>query len=166
MKADRLRANVPRTVENSRVWVGEDADGEVVDARTVPVKVLPGAEGDESIRLDMAGLEDLFPQETPIHMQQPEASTSQQRIEEEAEAPVKQLPGHGKVLITTSPRPSKAMFSYLKELQSLLGGDRYSSVIPRKNKRFVLSKVCTWAAERGYSALVVVGEDHKEPSEF
>lgn len=179
LKKERLEKNVPRTVENSKTWVGMNEDGEVLDPRTIPVKVLQdGATGD--YRLDMAGLEDLFPDEEGLTLgpgqkaaetvnqedaeeTQPEASTSALPATEE---PViaQLLSGQGPVLITTAPRPCKATFSFLEELQSLFGGKKYAHIVPRRDARFQLSKVCSWAAKRGYRALLVIGEDHKQPS--
>lgn len=173
LKKERLEQNVPRTVENSKTWVGMNEDGEVMDPRTIPVKVLQDeATGD--YKLDMAGLEDLFPDEEGLTLgpgakaaeqeeqEQPEASTSALPAEE----PIAQLlSGQGPVLITTAPRPCKATFSFLEELQSLFGGKKYAHIVPRRDARFQLSKVCAWAAKRGYRALLVIGEDHKKPSQ-
>jgi len=191
LKVERLAKNVPRTVENSKTWVGMNEEGEIMDPRTVPVKVLQDdATGD--YKLDMAGLEDLFPDEDQLTLgpgksataasavpsaptnteqanvdaqtEQPEASTSALPAQdEESLANVLSLE-QGPVLITTAPRPTKATFAFLDELQSLFGGKKYAHIVPRANARFQLSRVCAWAAKRGYRALLVVGEDHKNPS--
>ena len=161
LKRDRLAQNIPRTIENTREWVGaegpavkDDEQGEdnveqqEGDPRTRPVKIKSdNTEGGGDISLDMAGLENLFPQE-----ERSEASTSQ--------IP----PLHKPILLTTSPRPHSPTFAFMKELQSLLGGKNYVHIVPRKNARFELSKVCQWAAKRNYGAILVVGEDlHGEP---
>lgn len=170
LKAERLAKNIPRTVENSKTWVGLDEDGQVLDARTAPVQLIPQnpntaddneqvAPDSEKFKLNMAGLEDLFPEEQHMHFDpttQPEASSSAH--------PTPSSPT--KVLITTTPKPSKQLMTFLDELQSLLGGQRHAEIVPRKNSRFQISKVSSWAAKRGYGALLVVGEDHKQPSQY
>jgi len=160
LREERLKKNIPRTVENSKTWVGLDRDGNVVDRRTVPVQLLPT--GGEDMQLDMAGLESLFPDEQAMHFA-PTASTSKQAIQN-VQSPILRE-SNDKILITTSPKPSKDIFPFLKEVQSLFGGNQYVDIIPRKNARFQLSKVCKWANQRGYNALVIIGEDHKHPSE-
>lgn len=185
LKVERLAKNVPRTVENSKTWVGMDEEGDILDPRTVPVKVLQDAETGE-YKLDMAGLEDLFPEEDQLTLgpgvskkpasaqshtdtpaaepTQPEASTSTLPADVEDDLASILSLEQGPVLITTAPRPSKPTFAFLDELQSLFGGKKYAHIVPRANARFQLSKVCAWAAKRGYRALLVVGEDHKNPS--
>lgn len=167
LKAERLAKNVPRTVENSKTWVGMDEDGNVIDKMTAPVQ-LDASAGDDpaNFKLDMAGLEELFPDEEQMHYQAqqqeqgPEASTSD--AQQQPQQPP--LPQSNRVLITTTPKPSKQLMIFLDEMQSLLGGKRHADIVPRKNSRFQISKVSNWAAKRGYGALLVVGEDHKEPS--
>lgn len=167
LKRKRLAENVPRTIERTKEWVGGDGaelDGEDEDAakdgqedkgdaRTRPVRIKSSTanganngEGEGDIELDMAGLEDLFAplqnEEDPNH------------------------PPRGPILLTTSPRPHGPTYAFLNELQSLLGGKKYAEVLPRKNARFELSRVVKWAKKRGYSAIMVVGEDLKgEPGE-
>lgn len=216
LRRQRLATNVPRTIENTREWVGggpsapayqnkrrkaerddddededEDEDDEsddeeddgfgsegeeggpsdrqqqqnddkdTGDARLRPVQVKAGTENSEELVLDMAGLEDLFPADPEYEQpqgQDPEASTS---------AMPQGPPPHKPILLTTSPRPHGPTYAFLNELQSLLGGKRYAQVVPRKNKRFELSRVVKWATKRGYGAIIVVGEDlHGEPGEW
>ena len=167
LKRKRLAENVPRTIERTKEWVGgegaaedgedgedaatgEDGQEDMGDARTRPVRIksstAKGGAGEGNIELDMAGLEDLFAplqnEEDPDH------------------------PPRGPILLTTSPRPHGPTYAFLNELQSLLGGKKYAEVLPRKNARFELSRVVKWAKKRGYSAIMVVGEDLKgEPGE-
>lgn len=198
----RVANNVPRTIENTREWVGgpvagddeedrkkaasgsegEDSDDEDIgsdiddedddemqedapaqststskgpvvtegDARTRPVQIKSGG-SPEDFELDMAGLEDLFSAHDEANALPPRASTSR-------------LPPPKPLLLTTSPRPHGPTYEFLNELQSLLGGKRYAQILPRKNARFELSKVCKWAIKRGYGGIAVVGEDfHGEP---
>lgn len=166
LKAERLATNVPRTIENTREWVGEGFKGqrgavETVDRRAMPVQLVDDGEGGQ--RLDLAGLEDLFPDEEPLRMlpteaPQPEASTSAVPLDAE------EKPGGGRVLLTTAPKPAEETLLLLADLQNMLGGVNFAQIVPRKTTRFVLSKVTRWAAKRGYSAIIVVGEDLKKPA--
>jgi ribosome production factor 1 len=171
LRTERLAANVPRTVENTREWVGAGFIGrpgsQAVDRRAMPVELVDDGEGGQ--RLDLAGLEDLFPDEEPLRMlptdaepsepAQPEASTSATTLDD-----VDEKPGRGRVLITTAPKPAEDTLAFLGDLENLLGGPDFAQIVPRKTTRFVLSKVTRWAAKRGYSAIVVVGEDLKRPA--
>jgi ribosome production factor 1 len=134
LKEARLAANVPRTVDNTKQWIGDDGEG---DARLRPVQLAEGTEGDE-VKLDMAGLEKLFP---------PAATTS--------------TASHPVTLLTTCPKPSNRNVAFLNELQSFFGGPSTAAVLPRYSARFELSKVTRWATKRGYGAVIVVGEDNK-----
>ena len=150
----------------------------------MPVQLVSGDAADEgavvdptAMRLDMAGLEDLFPDEEPLRMG-PIASTSAQDPEapaqsaNDAEADDAAADGaessepkpRGLVLITTAPHPCDATLAFADEFASLLGGPGYAQIVPRRTAKFELSKVCKWASKRGYSALVVIGEDHGDPS--
>lgn len=216
LRRQRLAQNVPRTIENTREWVGggpsaapyvnkrrkteqrgegsdegeddEDEDDEddgfrsegeggqgdqdkqdpqekdAGDARLRPVQVKVGTENSEELVLDMAGLEDLFPQDDD----EATAAAEYGHGGQEGEAGPSSRPlgpsPHKPILLTTSPRPHGPTYAFLNELQSLLGGKRYAEVLPRKNKRFELSRVVKWATKRGYGAIIVVGEDlHGEP---
>ena len=184
LREERLKQNVPTTVENSKEWIGDGWQGadrkrgenEGIDRRTLPVQF---AEDDDDglQRLDMAGLEDLFPEDLsaftiplaqePVQRgenvgnetqtESPEASTSAQTLDTEP-------PSRGLVLITTAPHPCFETLDFAKDFQSLLGGPDYAQIVPRKTARFELSKISRWAASREYSALVVIGEDHRQPS--
>ncbi|OAV96076.1 hypothetical protein PTTG_02102 [Puccinia triticina 1-1 BBBD Race 1] len=174
LREARLKANVPRTIEGTKEWLGDDGD----DERMLPVKVeyLPqteeGADGAEpgldNVHFDMGRLHDLFspymneeippavPADAPPNPPEdshPEQGTSQP----EPTAPPEQQP---RTLITTSPRPSEFTLAFMHELGGLFGGSRNCDIIPRKTKRFELTRVCRWACERGYASLVVIGEAH------
>jgi ribosome production factor 1 len=136
LKVARLAANVPRTVDNTKQWLGDNGEG---DARLRPVQLAEGGgEGGEDLTLDMAGLEKLFP---------PAATTS--------------TAAHPVTLLTTCPKPSADNVAFLNELQSFFGGPSAAVVLPRYSARFELSKVTKWAAKRGYGAVIIVGEDNK-----
>ncbi|KAA1067845.1 hypothetical protein PGT21_018551 [Puccinia graminis f. sp. tritici] len=175
LREARLKANVPRTIERTKEWLGDDND----DERMLPVKVeysaqteegADGAEpGLENVHFDMGRLHDLFspymneeiytstPADEPPNPEEephPEQGTSQP---EPAAQPEQQQP---RTLITTSPRPSEFTLAFIHELGGLFGGSRNCDIIPRKTKRFELTRVCRWACERGYGSMVVIGEAH------
>ncbi|GAA94970.1 hypothetical protein E5Q_01625 [Mixia osmundae IAM 14324] len=125
-------------------------------------------DGMNGMVIDLAGLEDLFPEPIKHPKQQPVAGPSSERNIDldgaEMDDEDEQAGMTGRILLTTAPRPTPATYDFLKELQGLFGGPMLAEIIPRKSPRHELSKVCKWAAKRGYSALIVVGEDHKHPS--
>jgi ribosome production factor 1 len=67
-----------------------------------------------------------------------------------------------KVLITTSPRATKASYTLCEELVSLVPGAEF--IRRKKGKDFVIGKIAGWCAGRGYSSLLVVNENTKQPS--
>lgn len=77
-------------------------------------------------------------------------------------------PAEPKLLITTSPGkpPAPYVKQFLEDLQALLGGKTRADIVPRRSPKFELGKVARWARKRGYGAIAVVGEDHKQPSAF
>lgn len=141
LREERLKRNVTRTIENTREWKG-DAEGEEDNrVRPVGVEVVPPTEEgtEEEVKLDLGSLASLFASyPTPDPSEPP--------------------PRHP-ILLTTSPRPSRLTHAFAEDAKSLFGGDRHVEYVPRKNGRFELGKVCGWAAQRGYGALVVVVED-------
>ncbi len=180
LREERLKTNVPTTIENSKEWIGDGWQGadrkrgnnEGIDRRTLPVQFT-----EDEQDLDMAGLEDLFPEDTsafsipqvskPVQSEEnlddgmtneiPEASTSAQTLDEVP-------PSRGLILITTAPHPCFETLDFARDFQSLLGGPEFAQIVPRKTARFELSKISRWATNRGYLALVVIGEDHRQPS--
>lgn len=68
-----------------------------------------------------------------------------------------------KVLITTSPKPSKATYAFCDELVGVFPGAEYTR--RKKGNGFELGRIAGWAAGRGYKHLVVVNEDMKKPSQ-
>jgi ribosome production factor 1 len=175
LREARLKANVPRTIERTKEWLGDDVD----DERMLPVKVeypaqseeaAEGAEpGLDNVHFDMGRLHDLFApymneevppsaptDEPPKPNQEPHPDQGNSVPEDPATQPGNQP----RTLITTSPRPSEFTLAFVHELGGLFGGSRNCDVIPRKTKRFELTRVCRWACERGYASMVVIGEAH------
>lgn len=69
-----------------------------------------------------------------------------------------------RILITTSPGPSKPTYHFCDDLKSIFPGGEFFK--RPKGRGFELGRVARWSAKRGYSAVIVVNEDHKTPSEY
>ena len=67
-----------------------------------------------------------------------------------------------KVLITTSPKATKATYRFCDELVGVFPGGEF--IRRKKGKKFELGRISGWAANRGYKHLCVVNEDTKTPS--
>ena len=67
-----------------------------------------------------------------------------------------------KVLITTSFKSSKLTFEFCDELVSVIPGAEF--IRRKKGQGFEMGRVAVWAAERGYTNMIVVNEDMKKPS--
>lgn len=169
LRRERLAANVPRTVENTREWVGgqDDEAEDESDPEAGPSSlrnledIEDGEEDIEGVRKDQGdkrtrpvkikndALDENGDGELVLDM----AGLEDIFKPQDPNQPPKPI------LLTTSPRPHGPTYAFLNELQSLLGGKKYAEIFPRKNSRFELSKVCKWAVKRGYGAIIVVGED-------
>lgn len=67
-----------------------------------------------------------------------------------------------KVLITTSARATRVTYGFCEELVTIFPGAEF--IRRKKGRGFEMGKIAGWAAERGYSHLMVVNEDMKKPS--
>ncbi|KAJ2077109.1 Ribosome production factor 1, partial [Coemansia sp. S142-1] len=65
-----------------------------------------------------------------------------------------------KVLITTTPNAGKSTVSFVKELISVIPNLEYV----KRGKKFELQKIIGFCKNREYTDLIVVTEDHKEPT--
>jgi ribosome production factor 1 len=68
-----------------------------------------------------------------------------------------------KILITTSPKATKATYDFCNELVGVFPGAEF--IRRKKGKGFELGRISGWAADRGYKHVCVVNEDTKKPSE-
>ena len=68
-----------------------------------------------------------------------------------------------KVLVTTSPKATRLTYDFCEELVAVFPGAEF--IRRKKGKGFEMGRIAGWAANRGYSHLVVVNEDMKKPSE-
>ncbi len=69
-----------------------------------------------------------------------------------------------KVLITTSPKATRVTYDFCDELVGVFPGAEF--IRRKKGKGFEVGRIAGWAANRGYSHLMVVNEDMKKPSEL
>ncbi|KZT56893.1 Brix-domain-containing protein [Calocera cornea HHB12733] len=67
-----------------------------------------------------------------------------------------------KVLITTSTRATSVTYDFCDELSAIFPGAEF--VRRKKGQEFQMGRIAAWCAKRGYSALLVVNEDHKTPN--
>ena len=68
-----------------------------------------------------------------------------------------------KILITTSPKATKATYNFCDELVGVFPGAEF--IRRKKGKGFEMGRIAGWAAGRGYKHLLVVNEDMKKPGE-
>jgi ribosome production factor 1 len=67
-----------------------------------------------------------------------------------------------RVLITTSSHATKVAYSFCEELRSVVPSSEF--IVRKKNKGFEVGRIAGWAAGRGYTSMLVVNEDRKQPS--
>lgn len=183
LKRERLANNAPRTVDNTREWIGgafaeaangngDDDDNDDDDDEDIDETLIAGPSGTSNSN---AAIVDQGDKRTrPVQIKSGgsgEDGDGELVLDmaglEDLFKPQDPTQPPRPILLTTSPRPHGPTYAFLTELQSLLGGKRYAEIFPRKNSRFELSKVCKWAVKRGYGAIIVVGEDlHGGPGRF
>lgn len=91
-----------------------------------------------------------------------DAEVEEDAEEEKPAAPVHTAPP--RILITTSPGPSKPTYHFCDDLKSIFPGGEFFK--RPKGRGFELGRVARWGAKRGFNAVIVVNEDHKKPSGF
>lgn len=91
-----------------------------------------------------------------------EAEGDEENADEQPEAPPQYM-APPRILLTTSPSPTKATYEFLAELRSVFPGAEVRKRL--KGKGYEMGRIARWAAKREYAAMVVVNEDHKRPSE-
>jgi ribosome production factor 1 len=67
-----------------------------------------------------------------------------------------------KVLITTSPKATRATYEFCDEIVGIFPGAEFHR--RPKTRGFEMGKIAGWAAGRGFSNLIVVNENTKKPS--
>ena len=83
------------------------------------------------------------------------------QAETQAEEPVYQAPP--KILITTSPSPCKLTYQFCDDLKNVFPGGQFFK--RPKGKGYELGRIARWSIKRHFDAVLVVNEDHKDPSE-
>lgn len=91
-----------------------------------------------------------------------EAEGDEENVDEKTQIPP-QYAAPPRILLTTSPSPTKATYEFLAELRSVFPGAEVRKRL--KGKGYEMGRIARWAAKREYAAMVVVNEDHKRPSE-
>jgi ribosome production factor 1 len=188
MTQKRLAANIPRTIENTRQWDSSSyltmnpEELAAAQARAYEASGLAnpavnaGAEDDEESDEDMEDADEQPEAGPSTSKKTAEVATAAEdedapeNAEEEADddaeeeeqaPPVSTEPP--RILMTTSPRPTKATYAFCEELRMVFPGGEF---FKRPTGRgFELGRVARWAGKRGYQAVIVVNEDHKAPSE-
>jgi ribosome production factor 1 len=89
-----------------------------------------------------------------------EDEEEEEQEEEQSTAP----PAPPKIMITTSPSPCKLTYQFCDELKNVFPGGQFFKR-PR-GKGFELGRLARWGIKRGFGAVIVVNEDHKQPSEL
>lgn len=89
-----------------------------------------------------------------------EEAEEEETEEQEEQTPVMTHPP--RILLTTSPGPTKATYQFCDELKNVFPGGEFFK--RPKGRGFELGRVARWAAKRGFHACIVVNEDHKKPS--
>ncbi|CAE7074936.1 unnamed protein product [Rhizoctonia solani] len=148
----RVLENVPRTLDNTREFnptiipIG-------TSAQTKEVTDEAGVEGTESKQpapgqMDTENTEDITKDEFAGHF--------------DSTAPDFDPTRAPKVLVTTSQRATKVSFQFCEELVSVFPGAEF--IRRKRGHGFEMGRIAGWAANRGYSTMIVVNEDTKKPN--
>lgn len=120
------------------------------------------ARGDEDEEMDERFQMDEDMPEAEAGEEDAEEEVEEENADEQPEAPP-QYAAPPRILLTTSPSPTKATYEFLAELRSVFPGAEVRKRL--KGKGYEMGRIARWAAKREYAAMVVVNEDHKKPSE-
>lgn len=66
-----------------------------------------------------------------------------------------------KILVTTSKRATRSTYEFCEDLTAVFPGAEF--IRRKKGTGFELGQIAEWCGRRGYTALLVVNEDRKEP---
>jgi len=195
MPQERLAKNIPRTIDNTRIYdstsylTADPAQLRAAEERAAEASRAVNAPEDEVMDEDEEeGSEEEDDEEEEEPKAGPSRAAKDKNVakgdeedgdegdeeeegeeEEEAEGEEQQqaqpVPtGPPRILITTSPGPSKPTYHFCDDLKSIFPGGEFFK--RPKGRGFELGRVARWSAKRGYSAMIVVNEDHKKPSEL
>lgn len=183
----RLARNVPRTQDNTRVF--DSRSYLTADPATLQAAADRAAEASRKVNGEAADKQDDvlmeesedMPEAGPSRPRASAAATVMDEAEEDdgenpedgGEADEEEVDEDGKeqapayappprILITTSPSPSKETYEFCDDLKGVFPGGEFFK--RPKGKGFEMGRVARWAAKRGYGAMIVVNEDHKRAS--
>lgn len=147
----RLAQNVPRTLDNTREY-----DPSILTAN-------PNSEAGPSTLASQDPSSSVDAQAEPT--QQPEDETAADIANDPFAAYFSgaidpSVPP--KVLVTTSPKATRTTYDFCDELVGVFPGAEF--IRRKKGKGFEVGRIAGWAANRGYSHLMVVNEDTKKLS--
>ncbi|KAL1941101.1 hypothetical protein VTO73DRAFT_7313 [Trametes versicolor] len=148
-KKKRLAQNVPRTLDNTREY-----DPSILTAN-------PNSEAGPSTLASQDPSSSVDAQAEPT--QQPEDETAADIANDPFAAYFSgaidpSVPP--KVLVTTSPKATRTTYDFCDELVGVFPGAEF--IRRKKGKGFEVGRIAGWAANRGYSHLMVVNEDTKK----
>lgn len=159
MTQKRKERNVPRTLDNTRVF----------DPSFLTAQPSASSHEPESEAQPEASSSTLPAEHGQAHP--PDSQPADESLTDLAHDPfAAYFAGAGdpsvppKVLVTTSPRATRASYDFCDELVNVLPGAEF--IRRKKGKGFEMGRIAGWAAGRGYSHMVVVNEDTKKPSEW
>ncbi|KAG8916738.1 hypothetical protein FRC02_003618 [Tulasnella sp. 418] len=150
-KKRRLEKNVPKTLDNMREF-----DPSMLTAN--PAGTHPSASSskhEENTDSSNKGNSSMDPESSYDISTDPFASYFDPESNTDPSVPPK-------LLITTSPKCTKASYEFCDELVGVFPGAEF--IRRKKGKGFELGRIAGWAAGRGYSAMLVVNENTKQPN--
>ncbi|KAJ9102430.1 hypothetical protein QFC21_002830 [Naganishia friedmannii] len=163
-----VRQEAPET-ENSEEDEDEDEEDEEEEddepqAGPSRLQGRKSRDGDEDKEMDERFEMD---EDMPDAQKGGEGEKDDEAEEETSEIKPQALPEYAappRILLTTSPSPTKATYEFLAELRSVFPGAEVRKRM--KGRGFEMGRIARWAAKREYAAMVVVNEDHKRPSKL
>ncbi|KZT71988.1 Brix-domain-containing protein [Daedalea quercina L-15889] len=159
-KKKRKEQNVPRTLDNTRVFDPSFLTAQPTASSSSSAAAAADAEPQASSSTTPPAPGDAL----PPHQQPGDESTADLAHDPFAAyfAGAADPGVPPKVLVTTSPRATRATYDFCGELVDVLPG---AELVRRKKGRgFEMGRIAGWAAARGYSHMLVVNEDTKKPN--
>lgn len=186
MGQERLAKNIPRTIDNTRVY--DSSSYLTADPATLRAAAEKAAEASKALNADDDEDEDDEDEDDDME----ESDEDEEEDEDEtSKAGPSRLPANAtkasaengptadettetpsipfqptlppgpppRIMITTSPSPCKDTYAFCEDLKGIFPGGEFFK--RPKGKGFEIGRVARWAAKRGFNAVCVVNEDHK-----
>lgn len=157
-----VRQEAPPSADSEEDELEEESDEEEPQAGPSRLQGRK-ARGDEDEEMDERFQMDEDMPDAEAGDEDAEEEGDEENAEEQPEAPPQYM-APPRILLTTSPSPTKATYEFLAELRSVFPGAEVRKRL--KGKGYEMGRIARWAAKREYAAMVVVNEDHKKPSEY